>query len=283
MSILSTRDEVRLLGRDDLPDFLALTALDPVVNVFAEYRARTTSLEPRWLGGEMWGRYRDGALTAACHVGANLVPVECDEADAIAFADRARRGGRAASTIVGPRQAVEAFWERVSDRWGRPREIRAAQPHLALADWPQVAPDPLVRRTTRADLGLLYPACVAMYTEEVGVSPEVAGGADLYRARVLQLIHRGWSFARFDEGRLVFKAEVACATPYAAQIQGVWVPPDRRGEGLATGGMAAVAEAVRRDVAPVVSLYVNEWNRPARRAYESAGFTETARFTTIMF
>jgi len=100
---------------------------------------------------------------------------------------------------------------------------------------------------------------------------------------VLQLIHRGWSFARFDRGRLVFKAEVACATPYAAQVQGVWVPPDRRGEGLATHGMAAVVEAVRRDIAPVVSLYVNEWNESARGAYERAGFTETARFTTIMF
>ena len=96
------------------------------------------------------------------------------------------------------------------------------------------------------DLAALYPACVAMYTEEVGVSPESAGGKDLYRARVRQLISRGWSFARFDErGRVIFKAEVACATPYAAQVQGVWVAPDRRGEGLAAAGMAAVVALVR--------------------------------------
>jgi predicted GNAT family acetyltransferase len=36
-------------------------------------------------------------------------------------------------------------------------------------------------------------------------------------------------------------------------------------------------------VAPVVSLYVNEWNTPARRAYEKVGFRETARFATVMF
>ena len=66
-------------------------------------------------------------------------------------------------------------------------------------------------------------------------------------------------------------------------MQGVWVPPDRRGEGLATRGMAAVVELVRREVAPVVSLYVNEWNDPARAAYERVGFRETARFSTIMF
>jgi uncharacterized protein len=38
-----------------------------------------------------------------------------------------------------------------------------------------------------------------------------------------------------------------------------------------------------RDIAPVVSLYVNEHNEPARRAYERAGFEQTGTFTTIMF
>ena len=86
------------------------------------------------------------------------------------------------------------------------------------------------------DLDALYPACVAMYTEEVGVSPEAGGGADLYRARVTQLITKGWSFARIEGGRVVFKAEIAAATPYACQVQGVYVDPDRRGEGLAAAG-----------------------------------------------
>jgi len=47
--------------------------------------------------------------------------------------------------------------------------------------------------------------------------------------------------------------------------------------------MAAVADLVRREIAPHVSLYVNDWNTPARRAYERVGFAETARFATVMF
>ena len=126
--------------------------------------------------------------------------------------------------------------------------------------------DPLVRRTPREEVDVLYPACVAMYTEEVGVSPENdAGGGDLYRARIQQLIGRGWSMASFDEHGVVFKAEVACVTPHAAQVQGVWVRPDRRGEGLATRGMASVVHHVLgTGTAPVVSLYVNDWNAAAR-------------------
>ncbi len=274
--------QIRVLGRADLDVFLGLAQRDPIVNAFVDYRARTTNLEPRWLGGEMWGLFRNGELIAACHAGANLVPVQCSPEDAEVFGRHAATKRRTASTIVGPHEAVEAMWQELAPRWGAAREIRWRQPHLVISGPAQVPPDALVRTTTIHDLAELYPACVAMYTEEVGVSPEHGGAADLYRARVTQLIQRGWSFARFDTGRLVFKAEVACVTPYAAQIQGVWVPPDLRGQGLATAGMAAVVAAVRRDIAPAVSLYVNEWNAPARAAYERVGFVETARFSTVM-
>ncbi|HWJ81322.1 MAG TPA: GNAT family N-acetyltransferase [Nocardioides sp.] len=280
--MLSTRHGVRVLGSADLDAFLALARQEPVVNVFAIHRAHTTNLEPRWLGGEMWGRFDAGRLVAACHVAANLVPVQADEDDAIAFAERALARRRTVSTIVGPQDAVRPFWERVSGAWGAPRDARWDQRHLVLDRPPDVDPDPRVRISVRDDLDVLYPACVSMYTEEVGVSPEI-GGAELYRARVSQLISRAWSFARYDDGELVFKAEVACATPDAAQIQGVWVPPDRRGQGLATAGMAAVVNLVRARIAPVVSLYVNDWNLSARHAYERVGFVETARFATVMF
>ena len=277
------RHGVRVLGTPDLDDFLTLANRDPVANVFALYRARTTSLEPRWLGGEVWGRFDEGRLVAACHVGANLVPIECTPDDARAFAEKALTRSRTATTIVGPHDAVRTFWNAVAGSWGRPREARWQQPHMAISAPPDVTPDPLVRRTDRHDMSLLYPACVAMYTEEVGVSPESGGTGDMYRARVTQLVSRGWSFARFEGGKLIFKAEVACATVDAAQIQGVWVPPERRGEGLAVSGMAAVVKAVQAEIAPTVSLYVNEWNQPARRAYRRVGFRETTRFSTVMF
>ena len=282
--MLTTRHGVRPLGAADLDAFLALARREPVVNVFADYRATTTNLEPRWLGGEMWGRFVSGEMTAACHVGANLVPICATPDDAAAFAERALARGRTVSTIVGPQEPVRAFWNGVASSWGRPREARWDQPHLEIATPALVPVDPYVRRTTKSDMDRLYPACVAMYTEEVGVSPEWGGGTELYRARVAQLVSRGWSYARFDDaGRLLFKGEVACATPYAAQVQGVFVPPEFRGRGLATAGMAAVVELVRREIAPVVSLYVNEWNSPARAVYEKVGFRETARFATIMF
>jgi uncharacterized protein len=281
--VLRIQHGLRLLGPSDLPDMEALTARDPVVNVFADYRARLTRLDPRWLGGEMWGYHADGRLVAACHAAANLVPVSAGPEAVEAFAARAAAQPRRCATLVGPAEQVDPMWDRLTRTWGPGREVRRRQPHLETRSPAPIDPDPHVRRTTAADLEALYPACVAMYTEEVGVSPELGGGATLYRARVAQLIAKGWSFARIEDGRVVFKAEVAAVTPYACQVQGVWVAPERRGEGLASAGMAAVVRAALADIAPVVSLYVNEHNVPARRAYAAAGFEQTAEFTTVMF
>lgn len=283
--MLRTREQVRVLGPGDRDRFIALAEQDPVVNVFADYRARLTNLDERWLGGQVWGRFEGEQLVAGCHLGANLVPVQCTPDDVGAFADVALRRRSTVGTIVGPSDVVASLWDIIEPRWARPRELRPNQPHLQMSRLSAVAAAPDVRLTTPRDLDVLYPACVAMYTEEVGVSPENdAGGGDLYRARVQQLIGRGWSMASFDDHGVVFKAEVACATPYAAQVQGVWVRPDRRGGGLATSGMAAVvAHVLGSGMAPVVSLYVNEWNSPARAAYERVGFEQTATFATLMF
>jgi predicted GNAT family acetyltransferase len=131
------------------------------------------------------------------------------------------------------------------------------------------------------EFDVLYPACVAMFTEEVGVDPEI-GGASGYRARVAQLITQGWAFAIVEDGQVLFKTEVGAATSYACQLQGVWVRPDRRGEDIAVSALAAVVKLVRATVAPVVTLYVNDHNRSARRTYERVGFRETEMFASIL-
>ncbi|MFL6062553.1 MAG: GNAT family N-acetyltransferase [Marmoricola sp.] len=274
---------VRVLGPPDLAAALAVMDAEPVTNVFADYRSRLTQLDQRWLGGQMWGYVQDGTLLSLCHVGANLVPVQASREACAAFAARAPAQRRLSSTIVGPAEQVGWLWQDLGEAWGPARDARWDQPHLEISGDPLVVPDPEVRRTTPEELDELYPACVAMYTEEVGVSPEADGGRNMYRARVAQLVNRGWSFSRIEDGRVLFKAEIACASPHACQVQGVYVAPDRRGEGLCTRGMAAVVAYALQEIAPTVSLYVNAHNTPARAAYTRVGFTQTATFSTLMF
>lgn len=281
--MVGTKQGIRVLGPSDVGEALAITATDPVANVFVDYRTRVTSLDPRWLGGQMWGYREADRLISMCHVAANMVPVNATPAACAAFAEQAIRSRPRSSTIVGPQAAVERLWSGLEEHWPVPRDLRWEQPHLVARSPAPIEGDPLVRRTTKEESDQLYPACVAMYTEEVGMSPEADGGRDLYRARVNQLIGRGWSFSRIEDGRVVFKAEVACATPNACQIQGVYVHPALRGQGLCAAGMATVVNTALSEIAPAVSLYVNAHNLAARAAYRRAGFSRAGTFATLMF
>ncbi|MFB6714993.1 MULTISPECIES: GNAT family N-acetyltransferase [unclassified Streptomyces] len=279
-----TQTTTRVLEPSDLGAALAVLESEPVANAFVTSRVQIAGLDPWRLGGEMWGWYADGRLRSLCYSGANLVPI-CATPEAVrAFADRARRAGRRCSSIVGPAEPTAQLWRLLEPGWGPAREVRAHQP-LMVTESPSadVTPDPLVRRIRKDEMDVLMPACVAMFTEEVGISPLAGDGGLLYQARVAELIGAGRSFARIEDGRVVFKAEIGAATSQACQIQGVWVAPEHRGRGLSESGMAAVLRYALADVAPVVSLYVNDYNTPARKAYARVGFRETGAFMSVLF
>ncbi|MFJ7948781.1 GNAT family N-acetyltransferase [Streptomyces sp. NPDC096354] len=279
-----TQTTTRVLEPSDLGAALAILESEPVANAFVTSRVQIAGLDPWRLGGEMWGWYADGRLRSLCYSGANLVPI-CATPEAVrAFADRARRAGRRCSSIVGPAEATAQLWRLLEPGWGPAREVRANQP-LMVTEGPaaDVTPDPLVRRIRKDEIDVLMPACVAMFTEEVGISPLAGDGGLLYQARVAELIGAGRSFARIEDGKVVFKAEIGAATSQACQIQGVWVAPEHRGRGLSETGMAAVLRYALADVAPVVSLYVNDYNTAARKAYTRVGFREVGAFMSVLF
>ncbi|MBO8201828.1 GNAT family N-acetyltransferase [Streptomyces smyrnaeus] len=279
-----TTTSLKVVEPAELQDALAVLRREPVNNAFVAARVQSSGLDPWRLGGEMWGWYEDGRLEALCYSGANLVPLCAGPESVRAFAERARRQGRRCSSIVGPAGPTAELWSYLEPHWGPAREVRPNQPLLVTDRVPgEIAPDPLVRRVAKSEMDLVLPACVAMFTEEVGISPLAGDGGLVYQARVAELVSTGRSFARIEDGRVVFKAEIGAVTPYACQIQGVWVAPERRGEGLSETGMAAVVGYALRDVAPLVSLYVNDYNAPARAAYHRVGFREVGAFMSVLF
>ncbi|MBL0886487.1 GNAT family N-acetyltransferase [Myceligenerans indicum] len=287
--------DARALGVHDLPEALTLCYTQPVASVLAASRLELAVRSGfTAAGGQGWGFPATGPLEAVCWAGANLVPVIPETlgevrqaAAAAAFAAMARAQGRRSSSIVGERAAALGLWAGLERHWPAPREIRVDQPSMAITRGPDVAPDPALRRSTLAELDIVLPACVRMFTEEVGYSP-VAGGGGPYVQRVRSLIADGRSFIRTEptpRGRetVAFKAEVGAVAGTVAQIQGVWVDPLFRGRGWSVAGMAAVVGAVRESIAPVVSLYVNHYNDRALATYRRVGFEQVGTFATVLF
>jgi predicted GNAT family acetyltransferase len=216
-------------------------------------------------------------------VGANIMPVGTDTSARSAFAAELIRAGRRSSSILGESDQVRDLWQGIETYWGKARDVRENQPFLQIDSDPVCALDNRVRRVVASELDLLFPACVDMFTEEVGVSPVANGGEFQYRRRIAEVIDSGMAFAVIEDGRVLFKTEVGFSTEDVAQLQGVWVNPSFRGQGLAVPALAAAIVEIRASCAQTVSLYVNDFNIPARKTYEQVGFKQVATFATVLF
>ena len=283
MTISEAVGSVRPVTSRDEPEVRRLLAEDPVSHCFVASRVAVAGADPWRLGGELLGYFTDGGLHGLAYCGANLVPVGTSPHARLALADRLRSRGRRCSSLVGPADEVMDLWRLLEPAWGPAREVRAHQPLMLIDGTPSVPADPNVRVARPTDLDVLVPACVEMFTAEVGVSPVAGGAGHAYRARIAELVSQGRSFVRIEGGVVVFKAEVGAVGQGVCQVQGVWVDPAHRGRGIGAAGMAAVVELARPSLAPAVSLYVNDYNTAARKAYRRAGFREVGSFATILF
>jgi GNAT superfamily N-acetyltransferase len=247
---------VRVLNRSDLPAAIRLLSANPIENVFVASRVRAAGLEQASLGCPVWGYQRGGLLRALCHAGSNLVPVNADEDALEAWAEFAG-ADRMCASIIGPSHVALELWSRLSERWGASwsdvRDVRPHQPVLAISSPPTIPVDRRVRRVTLDQWDAYTEAAVKMYTEEIGVSPVQGNPADL-----------------------------GSVSGSVCQVQGVWLEPELRGQGLAAPAMAAVVQ-LARTVVPTVSLYVNDYNLPARATYAKVGFTQVGEFATVHF
>jgi uncharacterized protein len=256
------------LVEPDLGSVLAFCAEDPIERVYLEEVARRGP-------GRLVATVDGGAVTALCHVGANLVPSGrgCEAFADVAVAARPKM-------FIGNEQAVSDLWGAVRSRMQEPREDRPGQPVFAISD----APEPgatRIREAKGADFELLLPACAATHEGELGLDP-MAADAEGFRRRTLQQIEEGRSWIWSEKGTILFKAEASAWTPRAVQLQQVWVDPDVRGQGYAQRGLRDLVRLLLERV-PRVCLFVRVDNPAAIRLYEAIGMARVGNYRSVLF
>ncbi|WP_305782842.1 GNAT family N-acetyltransferase [Symbioplanes lichenis] len=274
---------IRQLGESERSTVERILDEDPYAGAQIAERIAAHGLNWWRSDGRVYGYGPGRRVESIVWSGAHLVPVRTTPAAVEAFADLLGADPRICSSIIGRSEAVLDLWNRLSVHWGPARDVRPDQPLLVAEREAPVAPDPSVRLVQPHEVDQLFPAAVAMYTEEVGVSPLMDDGGRGYRRRIAELVKGKRAYARFDGDRVIFKAELAIVTRRTTQVQGVWVDPAYRGRGLAAGAMATVVQDALRRVAPTVSLYVNDYNTAARRVYARCGFVQQGSFATVLF
>lgn len=265
------------LGLNDVAPLGLLLGVDPICNVYLRSELRLTPPSGQWLGLSA-----DGSPRAAVLAGPLVVPWIPHLADAPALAEALRRHQPATRMMVGPRDSVMALHQALNPG-RRPRHLRDPQP-VMVTKRDSLRPAPTrgrVRRATRADLEQLVVSAAAMHREEMGIDP-LAVDAPGWWLRMTTLVDRGWSWLWMEHGEIIFKTELSAWTPECAQLQGVYVAPAHRRQGIGAAGLTAVIDEVLTDV-PRVALYVNHHNEMARRLYARLGFVECGAYATLIY
>ncbi|MBK7820731.1 MAG: GNAT family N-acetyltransferase [Tessaracoccus sp.] len=274
---------LRTLGTADRELAASFLAESPTENLFLAAKVASFGLDRRRLG-RVHAFERDGRVSALLLDGGTVFVAGFDPEALPAFV--AQLGPiRRCTSILGPVISVLGLHLGLTERWptawGNVVNVRRRQPLMLLQEAPRAEPDARVRVLTPRDYPSYLDASVGMYTEEIGSSPFKYGGG--YEKYVMERLRRGDAYGIVgDSGRVIFKADLGPQLGTQAQLQGVWVTPELRGTGLSVPALAGMLRLARSRF-PSISLYVNDFNAPAIRAYERLGFEEVGALATVHY
>lgn len=270
------RWSLRLLSEDDIKGALEFLQRDPLINVYLISRI----VEERTLAATQMVVVRyNGAIVLVASLATNIVlggdpsiGHDITHSAISLIADRIISRMLAVRAIISPAHLVEPLWAQLRSRLDPPTVVRMNQPIYALRgrlDYPDLQ---LARYSVPRDLDALVPACAAMHKEEVGIDPLERDAAG-YRERIRELIDKKRSVIRVVDGTIAAKCEYSAVTDAAVQLMGVWTHPAYRQRGLSFETLREVCGHLSRR-GRTVTLFVNDFNRPAIRLYESLGFRQ---------
>jgi predicted GNAT family acetyltransferase len=268
------RWSLRLLSEDDERGALEFLQRDPLINVYLVSRL----LEERSLAASQMVVVRyNGAIVLVASLATNIVmggdpsvSADITEFAVSLIAERILHRMLPVRAIISPAHLVELLWSRLRSRIDPPTVVRMNQPIYAIGkrlDYPDLTD---ARYATRKDLDALVPACAAMHKEEVGIDPLERDAAG-YRERISELVEKKRAVIRVVDRVIATKCEYSALTPDSAQLMGVWTDPRYRRRGLSFELLREVCGHLSRR-GKVVTLFVNDFNTPAIRLYESLGF-----------
>lgn len=229
--------------------------------------------------GTFYGcRNRQGHIEGVALIGhATLMETTTDRA-LEAFAELAQKC-TTAHLIMGEKQRIDDFWNYYAEGG---QEMRLACRELLFElQWPIEVHEqvPGLRLATADDLELVMPVQAQMAFEESGVNP-MEKDPEGFRQRCARRIEQSRSWVLIEDGSLIFKAEIVSDTPEVMYLEGVWMNPAERGQGLGLRCMSQLAKHLLLRTKSLC-LLVNNENVQAQRFYKKASYKLRGIYDTI--
>lgn len=225
----------------------------------------------------IWPNVAPRAVLYMSEIG-TLVPAG-DPAAGGAFAAAAERAGW--RVLVGDGPISEALLDAYPRGLFRRRPSGREQRFMAALVPPEVAQRPRgLRRATYEDVPTLTEFACELHVEDQMGPPLPRSTRPAVRARMADSVARGHTYVVERDRMVVAKFDLSLhSRTRGAQIAGVYVRPEYRGQGITGAAIAAISRDVLTDGLPGITLHVRADNGPAIAAYRRAGLVDRGPWT----
>ncbi|MCM3871841.1 MAG: GNAT family N-acetyltransferase [Pyrinomonadaceae bacterium] len=276
---MTSPDCVVKLTNENEDETLKFLAARPIHTVFLACLINDNGVASPFNRGAFFGcRNRAGLLEGVALIGHATI-IETESQKCIETFAHFARSCPLAHLIRGEEEKVRSFWNYYSNDEHDARLIcrefllrRRAMPTSV-----EVVPG--LRQATLADLEMIMTVNDSMASQENGTNPLAKDRAG-FRDRSARRIRQGRSWVLIENNQLVFKTDVVAQTPQVAYIEGVYVDPEKRGQGYGFRCVSQLTEYLLMRVGSIC-LTVNENLPAALTFYQRAGFEIASRYDTI--
>ncbi|MGI8786807.1 MAG: GNAT family N-acetyltransferase [Pyrinomonadaceae bacterium] len=273
-------ERLQILTEADRAEVLGFLKMRPVHTVVMTSFICDNGMENTDNRGKFYG-YRNafGTLEGVALIGhTTLIESRSDES-LRAFALAARKSETPIHMVMSDHQTVDLFWITCKGENCPPRVVCSELLFELNFPFPVQQCDWDVRLADASELAFVAEAHDEVAFAESGSSPMLKDREGFLK-RCLKRIEKNRTFVVFDNGKLVFKADIAAETDDVVYLEGIYVAPEYRGKGIGASCLSKLALQLMTHVENVCLLSNAEFTG-AHRSFAKAGFKNTDCCKTI--
>jgi hypothetical protein len=262
-------------------EVLSFLSERPMDNVIMSGFIRDNGVVSAQNRGRFYGcRNSAGALEGVALIGHAISFDARSEAVTESFAQFTKRSPES-YLLMGESEQVKSFWRYYAPHGVQPREQRNVlllEQRLPFDGCEEIQG---LRPATPGDLDEVAALHSEMIGEESGNDP-IRTDREGFLRRCLRRIEQQRTWAWFDGGRIIYKADVIAQTPEAAYVEGICVRSNERRKGY---GRRCLTEMGRQLLGQTkaICLFVDERNRQGQDFYFSIGYDCARRYHILYF
>lgn len=265
---------VHQLVETDRKEVLEFLAARPVHTVVMSSFIQDNGLESSDNRGQFYA-YRNelGNLEGVALIGHTTL-IESRSSDALkAFAETARKSKTPIHIMMADGKSTEAFWNLYASNYQQPRLVCSELLFELSFPFPVQKCKWNVRLAQAEELVQIAEAHAEVAFSESGVDPMVKD-LEGFLKRCLKRIEKERTFVVFENGKLVFKADIVAETDNVIYLEGIYVAPEYRRQNVGSTCLSKLSLDLLKRVQHICLLSNVEFKN-AHKSFLRAGFKNT--------